>query len=164
MPQAANEVTPLSTERRPGHSLERSEGRRRSTSINRRSTASIEIPLDTRVGRVFFAMGSAVLLPWNGESTRAPMLQASALTWTLALITATPYFLSRLDGTPYKTTFNSYLSVTFTATNFIFLAHATFQSSNTTFVNPPVKGFRCSQTKFLLFSQEHPHLKPYAGP
>ncbi|KAI0356513.1 hypothetical protein OH77DRAFT_1423442 [Trametes cingulata] len=41
------------------------------------------------------------------------------------MITATPYFLSRLGGTSLKGTFSSYLSVTFTIANFGFLAHAT---------------------------------------
>ena len=43
----------------------------------------------------------------------------------LALITATPYFLLRVAGTSLKSAFSSYLSTTFTVTNFVFLAHAT---------------------------------------
>ena len=45
------------------------------------------------------------------------------------LINAIPYFLSRLDGTPYRSTFASYLSTSFMASNFLFLAHATATSS-----------------------------------
>lgn len=41
------------------------------------------------------------------------------------LITATPYFLSRLEGHRLKGTFNSYLSLSYTAANFISLAYAT---------------------------------------
>ncbi|THH03665.1 hypothetical protein EW145_g6110 [Phellinidium pouzarii] len=66
--------------------------------------------LDNRIRWVHFVFGCAVLLPWN------------------ALITATPYFLSRLSGTPLKSTFSSYLSITFTVANFSFLAHATLTS------------------------------------
>ena len=43
----------------------------------------------------------------------------------VALITATPYFQARVAGTSLKSVFSSYLSTTFTAANFLFLAHAT---------------------------------------
>ncbi|TRM68483.1 nucleoside transporter-domain-containing protein [Schizophyllum amplum] len=45
-----------------------------------------------------------------------------------AIITATPYFLSRLEGSPLQRTFSSYLSTSFTASNFVFLAFATVRS------------------------------------
>lgn len=45
------------------------------------------------------------------------------------MITATPYFLSRLEGNRLKGTFNSYLSLTYTGVNFLFLAYATATSS-----------------------------------
>jgi len=48
---------------------------------------------------VNFALGAAVLLPWN------------------VLITATPYFVSRLVASPFQTSFNSYMSCSFTAAN-----------------------------------------------
>lgn len=70
---------------------------------------------DPRIRAAHFMLGCAVLLPWN------------------AMITATPFFLSRLEGSPMRSTFNSYLSTTFMASNFGFLAHATAtakQSSN----------------------------------
>ncbi|RDX53586.1 hypothetical protein OH76DRAFT_1398710 [Lentinus brumalis] len=63
--------------------------------------------VDSRIRWSHFMLGCAVLLPWN------------------ALITATPYFQSRVAGTPLKSVFSSYLSTTFTAANFAFLAHAT---------------------------------------
>ncbi|KAE9404472.1 hypothetical protein BT96DRAFT_964197 [Gymnopus androsaceus JB14] len=66
--------------------------------------------LDARIRWVHFVLGCAVLLPWN------------------ALITATPYFLSRLAGSSFQSTFSSYLSITFTLSNFLFLAHATATS------------------------------------
>lgn len=44
------------------------------------------------------------------------------------MITATPYFLSRLEGSSVKGTFSSYLSTAFTIPNLLFLAHATATS------------------------------------
>ncbi|PSR73483.1 hypothetical protein PHLCEN_2v10775 [Hermanssonia centrifuga] len=69
---------------------------------------------DRRIGWIHFILGSAILLPWN------------------ALITATPYFLSRVEGSPLKSTFSSYLSTTFTFANFAFLAHATATTDQST--------------------------------
>ncbi|RPD66694.1 hypothetical protein L226DRAFT_549482 [Lentinus tigrinus ALCF2SS1-7] len=72
--------------------------------------------VDSRIRWAHFMLGCAVLLPWN------------------ALITATPYFQSRVAGTSLKSVFSSYLSTTFTAANFLFLAHATVtakKASNT---------------------------------
>ncbi|KAI0092464.1 nucleoside transporter-domain-containing protein [Irpex rosettiformis] len=66
---------------------------------------------DRRIYWIHVILGSAVLLPWN------------------VLITATPYFLARLEGSALKSTFSSYLSTTFTAANFGFLAHATSTSN-----------------------------------
>ncbi|TCD66817.1 hypothetical protein EIP91_000895 [Steccherinum ochraceum] len=71
---------------------------------------------DARIRWIYFVLGAAVLLPWN------------------VIITATPFFLSRLEGTSLKGTFSSYLSMSFTISNFAFLAHATVsadQSTNT---------------------------------
>lgn len=39
-----------------------------------------------------------------------------------------PYFTSRLSGSVFQSTFGSYLSTSFTATGFGFLAHATATS------------------------------------
>ncbi|KZT72706.1 hypothetical protein DAEQUDRAFT_685851 [Daedalea quercina L-15889] len=66
-----------------------------------------EIIVDRKIRAIYFVLGCAVLLPWN------------------AMITATPYFMSRLDGTPLKASFSSYLSMAFMVPNLIFLAHAT---------------------------------------
>ncbi|KAF8485061.1 nucleoside transporter-domain-containing protein [Russula ochroleuca] len=67
-------------------------------------------PVDSRILWIHFMLGSAVLLPWN------------------VMITAEPYFLSRLRNSPIRSTFASYLATTFTLSNFIFLAHATVTS------------------------------------
>jgi len=70
---------------------------------------------DRRIRWIHFVLGCAVLLPWN------------------AMITATPYFLSRLDESSLKSSFSSYLSCAFMVPNLAFLAHATAtakQSSN----------------------------------
>ncbi|KAG6818846.1 hypothetical protein H0H93_001083, partial [Arthromyces matolae] len=71
------------------------------------------VVIDAQVRWIHFILGCCVLLPWN------------------VMITATPYFLSRLNDSPLKGVFSSYLSVTFTACNFIFLAHATVVSKQT---------------------------------
>ena len=82
------------------------------------------VEVDGRIRWIHFLLGCAVLLPWNGTSQLYWQI-LGYLQCTVAIITATPYFLSRLDGTPLKSTFSSYLSTTFTAANFGFLAHAT---------------------------------------
>lgn len=63
--------------------------------------------VDTRIRWIHFILGCSVLLPWN------------------VIITAMPFFLSRLANSPLRSTFSSYLTTTFTVSNFIFLAHAT---------------------------------------
>ncbi|KAI5832708.1 hypothetical protein K523DRAFT_344347 [Schizophyllum commune Tattone D] len=68
------------------------------------------VVVDTKLWWINCLLGCAVLLPWN------------------AIITATPYFLSRLEGSPLQKTFSSYLSTSFTASNFFFLACATARS------------------------------------
>ncbi|CCM03372.1 uncharacterized protein FIBRA_05502 [Fibroporia radiculosa] len=77
--------------------------------------SAISVEADGRIHWIHFILGCAVLLPWN------------------VMITATPYFLSRLEGSSLKSSFSSYLSTTFMVSNFSFLAHATAtaqQSSN----------------------------------
>ncbi|KAF7800116.1 hypothetical protein EIP86_011361 [Pleurotus ostreatoroseus] len=69
---------------------------------------------DWRIWWIHFILGCAILLPWN------------------AMITATPYFVSRLEGSSLKSTFSSYLSTTFTISNFLFLAHATATTNQST--------------------------------
>lgn len=46
------------------------------------------------------------------------------------MITATSYFLARLHGSTFYYTWNSYLSLLFTFTNFAFLAHATITTKS----------------------------------
>ncbi|KAH9938505.1 nucleoside transporter-domain-containing protein [Fomitopsis serialis] len=69
-----------------------------------------EVVVDGKIRAIYFVLGCAVLLPWN------------------AMITATPYFMSRLDGTSLKASFSSYLSMAFMVPNLIFLGHATATS------------------------------------
>jgi equilibrative nucleoside transporter 1/2/3 len=75
---------------------------------------------------VHFIFGCAVLLPWNGTSpqNRCSMFTDQLISLT-AMITATPYFLSQLEGSPLQHVFPSYMSLIFTASNFVLLAHAT---------------------------------------
>ncbi|KAJ7873335.1 nucleoside transporter-domain-containing protein [Mycena olivaceomarginata] len=69
-----------------------------------------EVTVNSRIRWIHFVLGCAVLLPWN------------------VMITATPFFLSRLANSPHRLAFSSYLSCAFTASNFIFLARATITS------------------------------------
>ncbi|KAG9034324.1 hypothetical protein FRB95_013360 [Tulasnella sp. JGI-2019a] len=62
---------------------------------------------DSRISWSYYVLGAASLLSWN------------------ALITAFPYFLSRLDGSKLKNTFPSYFSATYTLVSSIAFAHAT---------------------------------------
>ncbi|KAI0637927.1 nucleoside transporter-domain-containing protein [Trametes polyzona] len=78
--------------------------------------------VDSRIRWIHFLLGCAVLLPWN------------------VMITATPYFLSRLEGSSLKGTFSSYLSCDFTLWNMLFLAHATATAK------------KASNTRRVLFS------------
>ena len=54
------------------------------------------------------------------------------------MITATPYFLSRLEGSPMQRAFSSYLSTSFTFANFFFLAHATATSKKVRIPSNPI--------------------------
>ncbi|KAI0047295.1 hypothetical protein FA95DRAFT_1582709 [Auriscalpium vulgare] len=71
---------------------------------------ALPMPVDSRIRWVHFMLGCAVLLPWN------------------VMITATPFFLSRLEDSSIRDTFGSYLATSFTLSNFFFLAHATATS------------------------------------
>ncbi|KAI0034097.1 nucleoside transporter-domain-containing protein [Vararia minispora EC-137] len=66
-----------------------------------------------RIRWIHFVLGCAVLLPWN------------------VMITATPFFLARVKGSSVQNLFSSYLSVSFTLSNFSFLAHATASTKTT---------------------------------
>ncbi|KAJ7162577.1 nucleoside transporter-domain-containing protein [Mycena crocata] len=70
------------------------------------------VVVDSRIQWIHFILGCAVLLPWN------------------VMITATPFFLSRLSNSSLKLAFGSYLSCAFTASNFLFLARATVTSKH----------------------------------
>ncbi|CCO26542.1 Equilibrative nucleoside transporter 1 OS=Rattus norvegicus GN=Slc29a1 PE=2 SV=3 [Rhizoctonia solani AG-1 IB] len=61
---------------------------------------------------MFIILGASLLLPWNG------------------LITATPYFLSRLADSSIRPAFGSYLGITHQAFNFLTLIYATLTAAN----------------------------------
>ncbi|OJA16428.1 hypothetical protein AZE42_08404 [Rhizopogon vesiculosus] len=85
-------------------------------------------PVDTRIQWVYFMLGCAVLLPWNGAFMTPicdVLLHRKLL---LVLITATSFFLSRLVGSPLRATFSSYLSTVYTVFHAFGLAHATVTS------------------------------------
>ena len=56
---------------------------------------------------------------------RTLCIHCGQLIFSTAMITATPYFLSQLEGSSLRHNFPSYMSLIFTASNFGFLAHAT---------------------------------------
>ncbi|EIW61775.1 uncharacterized protein TRAVEDRAFT_143867 [Trametes versicolor FP-101664 SS1] len=102
------------------------------------------VTVDSRIRWIHFLLGCAVLLPWN------------------VMITATPYFLSRLEGSSVKGTFSSYLSTAFTIPNLLFLAHATATSkkaSNTRRVLSAL-GFLAALSFMLTLST---YMHPAAG-
>ncbi|KDR83463.1 hypothetical protein GALMADRAFT_55065 [Galerina marginata CBS 339.88] len=68
--------------------------------------------VDSRVRWIHFILGCSVLLSWN------------------VVITAMPFFASRLANSPLRSTFASYLTTSFTVTNVAFLAHATATSKH----------------------------------
>ncbi|PPR03830.1 hypothetical protein CVT26_000828 [Gymnopilus dilepis] len=69
--------------------------------------------VDSSIHWVHLILGCAVLLSWN------------------VVITAMPFFASRLAQSSLRSTFASYLTTTFTAANLIVLAHATATSKHT---------------------------------
>lgn len=82
--------------------------------------------VDSRIRLIHFILGCSVLLPWNGSCCLSQSVRQSDI--DVVMITATPFFVSRLSGSDLQLTFSSYLSCSFTASNFMFLAHATISS------------------------------------
>ncbi|KAF8306271.1 hypothetical protein DL93DRAFT_2127158 [Clavulina sp. PMI_390] len=72
---------------------------------------------------------------------------AVLLSWNV-MITATPYFLSRLEGHRLKGTFNSYLSLTYTGVNFVSLAYATATATTSSASSI----FRIRRASFVLIA------------
>ncbi|GAA98152.1 uncharacterized protein L969DRAFT_46815 [Mixia osmundae IAM 14324] len=68
----------------------------------------------------FFILGTTILLSWN------------------ALIVASSYFQSRLLGSQFETSFASWVAMTFTTGNLIFLAHANYTQAK---ANPNTRIF-----------------------
>lgn len=64
-------------------------------------------------------------MEWYAVTEQTICSHCGRLISSIAMITATPYFLSQLEGSPLQHTFPSYMSLTFTASNVGFLAHAT---------------------------------------
>ncbi|KIM31998.1 hypothetical protein M408DRAFT_327371 [Serendipita vermifera MAFF 305830] len=66
----------------------------------------------TRIYRIFFILGAAVLLPWN------------------AMITTFPYSLERLEGSTLRPAFASYFSAIYQLASFAVLCHASYTSAH----------------------------------
>jgi equilibrative nucleoside transporter 1/2/3 len=94
--------------------------------------------VDFRVRWIHFVLGCTVLVPWNGIFLLSYLMRAltngNVLSYRIVLITALPFFLSRLSGSPFQETFSSYLSITFLSADFIFLAHATATSKTVRYI------------------------------
>ena len=89
---------------------------------------------DAETKYIFFVLGCALLLPWNGTppslSNRCSYLHFRRP----VIITAVPFFLSRLKDSPhFSLTFSSYLTTSSSICNFVFLAHATFREKKVSF-------------------------------
>ncbi|KAI9574504.1 nucleoside transporter-domain-containing protein [Boletus coccyginus] len=79
----------------------------------------------------YFLLGCAILLPWN------------------ALINGTSFFLSRLAGSPFYSTFSSYLSSAYTLTNVVFHFYSTITSKQS---SPSRRIFASLITMILLIT------------
>ena len=91
--------------------------------------AIIAVEVTPAIRWVHFIFGCAVLLPWNGMlSQNRRCDHCGQPIFPIAMITATPYFLSQLEGSSLQHVLPSYMSLIFTASNFGFLAHATATS------------------------------------
>ncbi|KAJ6516250.1 nucleoside transporter-domain-containing protein [Mycena sanguinolenta] len=102
-----------------------------------------EGPVDSRIIWINFILGCAVLLPWN------------------VMITATPFFLSRLANSPHRLAFGSYLSCSFTVSNFVFLARATITSRQSSPSRRTLVTTLClSCLTFLLTASTFIHTSP----
>ena len=82
------------------------------------------------------------------------------LTLLLASITATPYFLSRLNGSQYQSTFPSYLSSSYNAASFLSLIYSTVTSTRVrqsisctplAGVDQSAAGFSCSKNICIYY-------------
>ncbi|KAG8689107.1 hypothetical protein FRC11_004085 [Ceratobasidium sp. 423] len=104
----------LSNEEDDYEHLAQSQMSGRSMSMSR--SLSLPPPPDPQARKyiqmIFIVLGASLLLPWNG------------------LITATPYFLSRLAGSSLKPAFGSYLGITHQIFNFSTLIYATLTAAN----------------------------------
>ncbi|KAJ7499272.1 nucleoside transporter-domain-containing protein [Mycena latifolia] len=107
------------------------------------SNLAPDVVVDSRIRWIHFVLGCAVLLPWN------------------VMITATPFFLSRLANSPLRLSFTSYLTCAFTASNFIFLASATITSKQSSPSRRALITTLClSSLTFLLTISTFVHTSP----
>lgn len=89
-------------------------------------------------------------MEWCAIVTFPPSADPLTLLLFPVTITAMPYFLARLQGSSLKSTFGSYLTTTFTLSNFIFLAHATVTSKHVSSLSLILR----SLSNFLLISAD----------
>jgi len=90
-------------------------------------STSEQIPTESRTKWSFFLLGCAILLPWNGDVSRKTTRPMCAHVYSV-LLNATPFFLSRLAGSPFYPTFSPYLTSVYTVTKLVVQFYCTFTS------------------------------------
>lgn len=110
--------------------------------------------IDPWITWIYFLLGCCILLPWNGTYPLGVILICCGLTIMPVIITAIPFFLSRLTRSSLKATFPSYLTTSFTTAGFVFLAHATAASRRVSRLSLHL------QSANISICRRHPRDKP----
>ena len=83
------------------------------------------------VNRIFALLGAASLMPWNGILSSHSILGLSPDSERdPAMITALPYFVSRMGDSPLKNTYASSFVLTYQSVRWPTLIHATLTTSS----------------------------------
>jgi equilibrative nucleoside transporter 1/2/3 len=139
---------PRSPERLRYHTLSSSPDSRRSSMVLLSETPLSQSGLlepgvphsssERKIEFVHFILGACVLIPWNGTLHIAEAhTRRHSSNLAIVLITATPYFLARLQDSPFRSTFSFYLSITMCISNFGFLLHAVITAKSVRHFLPP---------------------------
>jgi len=85
------------------------------------------IPAESSIKWTYFLLGCAIMLPWEGDVSRQTTCPVCAHVYSV-LANATPFFLSRMAGSPVYSTFSSYSASVYTVTKLICQFYCTFTS------------------------------------
>ena len=92
---------------------------------------------ESTVNRIFTLLGAASLMPWNGILPSHYILGFSPDSErNLAMITALPYFVSRMGDSPLKNTYASSFVLTYQSVRWPTLIHATLTTSSVRLCHP----------------------------